>query len=207
MTVLYLGPTIPTVLEGENIVHYPVINILPRPVDDADIVKATEDWGNFTDLIFTSKTAVQLASKCFPPFLISHKVYAVGTATANCIRQIHRGDLFTANEETAEGVIKLLGGLLPAKACVIWPRASRARSIITDWLTNEKICHQAPVLYDTELGGTEPPPPLDHIDTIYFSSPSTVDGFLKMYGSIPKNKEIVTIGPITQKHLNKHVIF
>ena len=41
-------------------------------------------------------------------------------------------------------------------------------------------------------------------DEIFFTSPSTVDGFLNIFGAFPKNgPRLVSIGPITKAYLEK----
>ena len=42
---------------------------------------------------------------------------------------------------------------------------------------------------------------LDEIDRIVFTSPSTIDNFIRLYGVLPEKKELVTRGPITEQHL------
>ena len=44
---------------------------------------------------------------------------------------------------------------------------------------------------------------LTAIDRIVFTSPSTIDNFVKIYGYLPQNKELVTRGAITQKRLEE----
>jgi uroporphyrinogen III methyltransferase/synthase len=42
---------------------------------------------------------------------------------------------------------------------------------------------------------------LDKIDKIIFTSPSTVDNFVKLYGGIPNEKILETRGVVTEKRL------
>ena len=44
---------------------------------------------------------------------------------------------------------------------------------------------------------------LNHFKRIVFTSPSTIDNFIKLYGKLPENVEFSTRGPITQAHLDK----
>ena len=44
---------------------------------------------------------------------------------------------------------------------------------------------------------------LNHFKRIVFTSPSTIDNFIKLYGKLPENTEFITRGPITQKHLEE----
>ena len=44
---------------------------------------------------------------------------------------------------------------------------------------------------------------LNHYKRIVFTSPSTIDNFIKLYGKLPENTEFITRGPITQAHLEE----
>ena len=44
---------------------------------------------------------------------------------------------------------------------------------------------------------------LNHFKRIVFTSPSTIDNFIKLYGKLPENTKFITRGPITQDHLEE----
>ncbi len=44
---------------------------------------------------------------------------------------------------------------------------------------------------------------VNHFKRIVFTSPSTIDNFIKLYGKLPENTEFITRGPITQDHLEE----
>ena len=44
---------------------------------------------------------------------------------------------------------------------------------------------------------------LNHFKRIVFTSSSTIDNFIKLYGKLPENTEFITRGPITQAHLEE----
>ena len=44
---------------------------------------------------------------------------------------------------------------------------------------------------------------LNHFKRIVFTSPSTIDNFIKLYVKLPENTEFITRGPITQAHLEE----
>lgn len=44
---------------------------------------------------------------------------------------------------------------------------------------------------------------LNHFKRIVFTSPSTIDNFIKLYGKLPENTEFITRGPITLAHLEE----
>lgn len=59
------------------------------------------------------------------------------------------------------------------------------------------------VVYNNELPKNPRRVNLNHFKRIVFTSPSTIDNFIKLYGKLPENTEFITRGPITQKHLEE----
>ena len=59
------------------------------------------------------------------------------------------------------------------------------------------------VVYNNELPKIPRRVNLNHFKRIVFTSPSTIDNFIKLYGKLPKNTEFITRGPITQAHLEE----
>ncbi len=100
---------------------------------------------------------------------------------------------------TQEGVIELIRKIKDGYFFI--PRSKRARSVLTEYLIREKIPHFAFDLYDTHFQRLEPVPNLDEFDEIVFTSPSTVEGFIHIYGSLPKGKKLSAIGPVTKKEI------
>ncbi|SCA62811.1 Uncharacterized protein SCG7086_AE_00020 [Chlamydiales bacterium SCGC AG-110-P3] len=208
MTTLCLGPDIPQLLIGEEVVHCPLIQITPRQPSNQDIVKAGANWSYYTHFIFTSKAAVNVAAELFgvcPDTMNCQSVIAVGDATAQCLAKRGISCRYVAAKSTAEGIVALLTTLDFDGALIVWPRSARARPIISDYLLLRGACYHAPIIYDTDLCVPSPLPSLDRIDTIFFSSPSTIDGFLNAYTVIPSDKSIRCIGPITQSYLDRTV--
>lgn len=118
---------------------------------------------------------------------------AVGQKTAEALGR----PCLVAEEETAEGVIKILKTL--NDPYVLYPHSARSRSVISEYLTD--IRHKEIIAYDTVSQVPFDPPPLDPFDEIFFTSPSTVDAFLEIYGALP-DKQLIAQGEITRKHLD-----
>lgn len=59
------------------------------------------------------------------------------------------------------------------------------------------------VVYNNELPKNLRRVNLNHFKRIVFTSPSTIDNFIKLYGKLPENTEFITRGPITQAHLEE----
>lgn len=58
-------------------------------------------------------------------------------------------------------------------------------------------------VYNNELPKNPRSVNLNHFKRIVFTSPSTIDNFIKLYGKLPENTEFITRGPITQAHLEE----
>lgn len=59
------------------------------------------------------------------------------------------------------------------------------------------------IVYNNELPKKPRRVNLNHFKRIVFTSPSTIDNFIKLYGKLPENTEFITRGPITQAHLEE----
>ena len=190
--VLCVGLEVHHQSETIDYVHCPLIEIVPRDI--------SLDISKYTHLIFTSKTAVRLFSK-----LTERRNFitiAVGKATASALQKEKFIVQGIAEDECAEGVVKVLEGIDLKGAYILWPHAARARSIIKDYLRKQNVNFDDVELYDTVTRKPPIVPNLSDVDAIYFTSPSTVDAFLEVFGSFP-DLELMCIGPVTQKHLEK----
>lgn len=59
------------------------------------------------------------------------------------------------------------------------------------------------IVYNNELPKNPRLVNLNHFKRIVFTSPSTIDNFIKLYGKLPENTEFITRGPITKAHLEE----
>lgn len=199
MRVLHLGLMPPSPKPNQIIIHYPVIRIEPLQPSE----QALSNLSSATHLIFTSKTSVALLAKLINPSTCVQKVIVVGSATKQ--EAILAG--FTvykvANQEIAEGVVESLAQEDLSAAHVFWPRSAKARSVISDYLRERAVALTELILYDTHLQRLIPIPSLEKIDQIVFTSPSTVDGFMEIFGHVPTHVDVVCKGPVTAKRLGE----
>jgi uroporphyrinogen-III synthase len=183
MRILYLGLN-----PKPGTFHYPVI----RTVYCGQIDQALTLWSQFTHIIFTSQTTVH-----YWPGPWDKPTIAIGPATAAALHAKGINPLI-APEATQEGIIALISGM---GGCFFLPRSKRARSTLTDFMREKGIPFFALDLYDTVSQKLEPVPNLDDFDEIIFTSPSTVEGFLQIYGKLPKDKKLTPIGPVTERYV------
>lgn len=208
--ILYLGLDLPEHFNHSNsdIIHYPIIQIVPRPHDTPSIKQAFTDLQKYTHFIFTSKSAVKIFAEylstygCKVDDIKGKLIISVGKATEAALNTCHlRADIVSKNE-TAEGILEELQKMKLKDAYIFWGHSSLSRSIIPDYLKSERIRYSDCVLYDTLPHVPYAFPNLDCVREIVFTSPSTINAFLQIHGKIPNDKKLTAIGPVTLSHLN-----
>lgn len=210
-TILYLG-TDPSQLESQSrpqghLIHYPVIQIVPRSHEDPELKVAYDDLPFYTHLLFTSKNAVNIFCEHLrllhkkPDDLQAKTIIAIGSVTAAYLSREQLTPQWIAEEETQEGVIALLNSIELKDAYFFFPRSSLSRPILANFFKERQIRFQGSDLYDTIAYRPDMELDLDQVDEIIFTSPSTVTAFIEIFGALPRGKKLLAIGPITEKVL------
>ncbi len=205
MKTLYVG-TDPS--GYNNVVHFPVIEVVPRALHSKQMRAAWDDFTGYTHILFTSKNTVTfffdaLQHLSLPLALMKEKkVIAIGNATASSLINQGLFPFAVAAEEMQEGVIKLFNQVDLSDSYLFYPRSSLARKRLEMYFIQRQVRHQICDLYDTTLRKVDNVPSLDPFDEIIFTSPSTVKAFIEIFGKIPKGKKITAAGPITLEALN-----
>lgn len=185
--------------------HIPLIEIVPRSFDSPEIASAFADIPLYTHLIFTSKSCVEIFFECLKYYgfksIAGKKILCVGKATAEKFLEKGEQAPLVAAEETQEGVIHLLAQEDLDRAYLFLPQSSRARPALAHTLLLRRVRHQLCPLYDTKTKVPAVKPDLGAFDEIIFTSPSTVDAFIEIFGTLPKHKKLTPIGPITEHKL------
>ena len=101
-------------------------------------------------------------------------------------------------------MIELLSRQDLRDAYILYPRSSLARKKLENFFIEREIRYQVCDLYETHFQKLEPVPHLADIHEIIFTSPTTVRGFLEIYGQLPRDKKLTCIGPVTEEELRKH---
>ncbi|MFN0065445.1 MAG: uroporphyrinogen-III synthase [Chlamydiales bacterium] len=197
MTILYLGLD-PSRYE-RKVVHFPIIEIMLSP--SREIERAFAALPEYNTVILTSRTACTWFMHFGSRFdTLKEKNYVVvGKATAHCLRDYGLVADYVAKKEQAEGVVEILKGLAPDKHSFFYPHSKKAREVILQFL--QKRSHLAFPFYEPVVTKKQPPD-LALFTEIVFTSPSTVNAFLQIYGKIPGDKICTAIGPITARFLS-----
>jgi uroporphyrinogen-III synthase len=210
-TVLYLG-TDPAHFAAQghvdgHLIHYPVIQIVPKSPSEPELKRVYDDLHEYTHLLFTSKNAVQIFFQHIKELdhpkesLSKHTMIAIGSITAARLSSYGVAAHYTAEQESQEGLIQLLNQLHLEDAYFFFPRSALSRPVLIHYFKERGIRFQASDLYDVKTHQRSPLPDLKGIDEIVFTSPSTVKGFIEIFGSLPRNKKLIAIGPITEQAL------
>ncbi len=193
---------------GKEVFHLPIIEIIPRDFNRPEIVCAFADIPDYTHIVFTSKSAVEIFFSCLKKqgFTIDDlqrkEIIAIGKVTARHIEERGVKVDKVAEDEVQEGIIHLLALEDLDQAYLFLPQSSRARCALIQSLMLRNIRHQRCFLYDTKPKFPAVKPDLENFDEIIFTSPSTVEAFREIFGRIPTFKKITAIGPVTQSKLN-----
>jgi len=193
--VLYLGTHLPSEPCQDALVHLPIIHTVPRKIPESIVA----DFSEYSHLIFTSPNAV---AHFFDQASALHwKFIAVGKSTAQALSKRNLSADFIATDESQEGVVALLKMLDLDDAYLLLPRSSKARGVLDHFLRLRAIRHQIFHLYDTKTLIPKKLPDLSQFDAVFFTSPSTVEAFVQVFGQMPSHINVLWRGPVTKEAL------
>ncbi|MBZ0111314.1 MAG: uroporphyrinogen-III synthase [Thermoanaerobaculia bacterium] len=180
------------------------------PADSDPLRQAAREGSNYDSWIFTSAPAVDafFAQRPSPP---RHATvfFAVGEATASALASQGYAAI-TPNDQTAEGLVNLIGARLPGTARLLVPQAADARPTLVDGLsrlgfevhgvaTHDKVlparaANIFAALFDRQAYGW-----------VTFTSPRIVEHFVALAGDSWNRRrgelEAASIGPVTSEAL------
>ncbi len=197
---LYLGTDPTQNFAQDDVVHYPVIQIVATSTDDPKIQSALALFDRFTHIVFTSKNGVRLFFHLFKD-VKEKKIVSVGRVTTKTLLENGVTDVRTACNETQDGVIGLLKRESLDAAFFFLPCSAQSRPLLREYLRTRKIPFLFCPTYETEPQVVKPIPNLDEFDRVVFTSPSVVEAFFAIYPSLPSHLKVVTQGEVTKKHL------
>ena len=195
MTVLYTGAVCP----NSSYIHTPLIEI-DKVDDDTLLRSATNRLQEFDYLLFTSRFAVKYWILSNGGFDIEN-VVSIGAKTSEALRNAGVKNIKQTEKDDSFGVIDWFSAR--EKGRVLIPRSNIALPIIPEGLKALGFEVETVTAYINRMPQNPIKVNLDKIDKIIFTSPSTVDNFVKLYGGIPKDKILETRGVVTEKRLKE----
>lgn len=191
-----------------EIVHWPIIEVAPRPLSDPIVYASISRFKEYSHLILTSKTTVTILHDYLIKIGIDKSEWSkkinlvVGSATAAYLNAWGITSVVVAKEERAEGILQLMNGMDLNGAHFFYPHSTLSRPLIEEHLKCFSLRYTACLLYDTFCTNKEVCPDPNQFDEIVFTSPSTVRAFLQIYGKFPLQVNLTAIGPITQNAID-----
>lgn len=194
---------------GAEVLEMPAIKIVPRPLET--LAPMYNDLAKASWLVFTSENGVSIFMEGLLELgkdaraIGNAKIAVIGSGTARKLAEYGLKPDLMPKRFVAEGLIEAFeeAKLLSKNDFVLLPRASEARSELSDYLAG--ICQLSEIhLYDTvpELALSETElEKLEAADYITFTSASTVKHFYKQLEKAaiawPAELEAFSIGPVT----------
>jgi uroporphyrinogen-III synthase len=207
--ILYLGTSLARFSKGQRVLHYPVIRLIAKHSDDEYVRFCLERLGMFSHVFLTSQNSVSIlwdlcASLGLDPLLsLQGKCISIGPVTSYALQSRGVEPFSEARVSTQEGMIDLLQARNFSLPYVFYPRSSLARPVLRQYLIENKISHELIDLYDTVYQAPEPKPSLEEIEEIFFTSPSTVEGFFRVFSIIPEGVRVSFQGSVTRNYFEK----
>ncbi len=211
--ILYLGTSLSNFSRRGEAVHYPVIKLVPKSIEEERVLFCLKRLDAFSHCLVTSKNSVEILwDLCHqltldPIPCLQGKCICIGSITSGALRAKGVEPTWQSAESTQEGLIESFQGRVTKDAYVFYPRSSLARPLLTKYLKENSIPHETLDLYDTVYQEPLPKPCLSQIKEIVFTSPSTVEGFFKAFPSPPRGVVVSFQGPITQKKFYEKMEF
>lgn len=191
MPTLYTGLTSP----DANYIHTPLIEIVSVD-DDTQLRRAIADIDSYDYVLFTSR----YAAKYVGALSVMHtRIVSIGRTTTKALHQIGVEEVDEVEEDNSYGVVSWFSS--QSRGRVLIPRSNLALPIIPEGLRQLGFEVDCVTAYINRMPEHPKKVNLDEIDRIVFTSPSTIDNFIRLYGALPEKKELVTRGPITEQHL------
>lgn len=205
--ILYIGLDPSHYQTQGEIIHCPLIQIIPRPLTDPILYQSLQNFAQYTHLLLTSKSSVSILYNYLIEMNFSLEAWknkivcVVGKVTAFHLSQLNIFPQIIAKEETAEGLVAELTQLSWKNSYVFWPHSSKSRPVLKEFFEKNFIPYQNCVLYEPQIHLPPHIPPLETIDEVVFTSPSTVKAFLSHFSYFPIHLHLTAIGPITAHFL------
>jgi hydroxymethylbilane synthase len=199
--VLYTGLEAP---KGENIIHVPLIETVPLSSHPSlTLIKGA------SHLLFGSKTAIGYFFEALESLGIEKKdilkkpCFSIGKKTSISLMEAGFKEIKTATSETSRGLCELLSKESSIKS-LLWPHSELASNVLPSFFQSRKIPYIDWPLYTTKTKDTSPFS-LVEVDEIFFSSPSGVSAFIKIFKTLPEDILMATQGAVTYDFLKTKI--
>lgn len=164
-------------------------------------------------VVFTSQHSISSTIECIPELLEEQENYifiSIGDTTTEALHNAGIKDVIQVEEDNRFGIIKWFekekkkyDEANARYEDIIYPHSSLSPEDIPLALQELGFSVKSFVAYKNVMPEHPRLVNLNHFKRIVFTSPSTINNFIELYGKLPENTEFITRGPITQKHLEE----
>lgn len=138
---------------------------------------------------------------------IKAKFCAIGPATARALKEKGILPFIVAEEFVAEDLFEKMKEYIKSNDKVLLPRSAKSRAFLKEALIEKGCSVDEAHTYDIEKGASPEEGVFDEVDTVLFTSPTTVKNLIAMVGlDKVSEKRCIAIGPITAKELDANGI-
>jgi uroporphyrinogen-III synthase len=202
--ILYLGTKVPSHFLPGEVIHYPVIRLIPKSLSDLS------DLSQFSFVLFTSKNAARIFCELCSQSQITDlqgKCISIGPATTKALLEQGLSPCLEAKISTQEGLWDTLCQTVDLEGkFLLYPRSSLARKFLSTQLQKHKIACRIIDLYDVDFIEPFTFTSWEEIGEIVFTSPSTVEGFFRIFSHIPPQIKVTWQGPVTKEAFFKESV-
>ena len=193
---------------------------------DGEWSNGLEYFSSISYILFTSQYAVKGFMRVIKDTNYEEytnedlKVISIGKTTTEALHKAGFKDVIQVDEDNRYGIIEWFkkerpkfleqhpieiehGEEYEEIPAVLYPCSSLSPDDIPEALFALRYNVTKWTVYNNELPKNPRRVNLNHFKRIVFTSPSTIDNFIKLYGKLPENTEFITRGPITQAHLEE----
>ena len=193
---------------------------------DGEWSSGLDNYSDISYLLFTSQYAVKgfmrvVEDTDYQQYTNKDlKVISIGKTTTEALHKAGFKDVIQVDKDNRYGVIEWFkkerpkfleqhpiiiehGEEFEEIPAVLYPCSSLSPDDIPEALFALRYNVTKWTVYNNELPKNPRRVNLNHFKRIVFTSPSTIDNFIKLYGKLPENTEFITRGPITQAHLEE----
>ena len=193
---------------------------------DGEWSSGLDNYSEISYLLFTSQYAVKgfmrvVEDTDYKQYTNKDlKVISIGKTTTEALHKAGFKDVIQVDEDNRYGVIEWFkkerpkfleqhpieidhGEEIEEIPAVLYPCSSLSPDDIPEALFALRYNVTKWTVYNNNLPKNPRRVNLNHFKRIVFTSPSTIDNFIKLYGKLPENTEFITRGPVTQAHLEE----
>lgn len=196
---LYTGSQCP----DPNYVWTPLIK-LTALADKSELAQSAAEISNYDYVIFTSRHSAQFWVEAAGDGFVmpdAVTVVAIGDTTAAELNSLGiRVDMLPAIDDS-QGVVDLMAARPVGR--VLLPRSDKALPTIPDGLRKLGFDVTTVTAYENKQNKSARRIDLSNVDNIIFTSPSTVDAFVSLYGGLPSGKKLIARGRATQARIDE----